>query len=348
MSSVTPWSPSGCAVIIAAFLSAVEVPVSPCAGDAGALCAGVLGAADEAEPPQAARDSTSASAKRTANSFFIVFSSIPFLQRLFHGCMMPFYKTACCKSSFPAAVPSFFIGMPSFHVRLPQSLVYQNPERSVRAAQGAVQNILLGKLCQQNLPLPYPLPVIGHIDVSVWPFLCVGVGRVIALIQQKGVGPGGAVVLAEHGGQVGPATPAFHISLGHNVFQIDPLPEVCVVDHQQPARTQAADVKSGAGSIDMGFLPRGPGLPAVKGEALPDAVKGPHQHPKGPILFFNQHMFVKAPVGHIPMAAQRNMPALVRRGIDIRELFGLQAMTLGGKRPAFIPPDRAGEQPIPL
>ena len=107
-------------------------------------------------------------------------------------------------------------------------------------------------------------------------------------------------------------------------------------------------MEAGAGSFNMGFPPRRPGYSAIIGEAFSYAVKGSHQHPKGSVLFFNEHMLIEAPVGYVSMTAQGNMLSLICRYVDIGELLSLQAMTFGRKRTAFIPPDRAGKQPFPL
>ena len=48
------------------------------------------------------------------------------------------------------------------------------------------------------------------------------------------MGPSGAIILAEHGGEMAAALPALYISLLHDIIQVDALLEIQMVDHQQP------------------------------------------------------------------------------------------------------------------
>ena len=88
------------------------------------------------------------------------------------------------------------------------------------------------------------------------------------------------------------ALPAFHITLLKDIVQIDALPEMKMIDHQQSAGFQPADVEAGTGAVNMAFTSGSPGAPAVAGETLSDSIKGSHQHPKGSVFLFHNHVLV--------------------------------------------------------
>lgn len=118
------------------------------------------------------------------------------------------------------------------------------------------------------------------------------------------------------------------------------------IDHQQSAGFQPADVEAGTGAVNMAFTSGSPGAPAVAGETLSDSIKGSHQHPKGSVFLFHNHVLVEAPVGHVGTAAQRESLTSIRGSVNVGKLFLFQAVALGWGSAALIPPDGAREQPV--
>ena len=92
-------------------------------------------------------------------------------------------------------------------------------------------------------------------------------------------------------------------------------------------------MKAGAGTVNMGFLSWSPGVSAISGKTFTDSIEGADQHPQEPSFFSDNHVFIKASVGDICMAAKRNSFSLVGRSVYIRKLLLLQTVAFGGTLP---------------